>query len=350
MKKLDRKITLSDAPVVVPQIPVGIYGVGAYLPPMILGNDDFRQLRLSAAEKIFIDQIAGVKNRHYSADEDINDMAVKAAMDALQHSETDAANVDLVLVTGVSKDMSRLTPPNSTLIQTKIGAAQAAAMNIDQGFAGMIYTLSVAASFIASGFYQTVLVVASETILKNTPGDNMKALLVGEGAGAFLLKRADVGFGIQGFHLSSWEVDDEAGYVKVMGGCNSLFDKGYGIKPFFTVGEGSFEKHKARTEKYIPQSVKKVLKHLGHEAQNYDLFVFGQKFKGLSEAWARNIGIDYDRVHDTIATTACLETASIPVIIKDAIGKGRLNKGDYLMLSDFGSNWAVASLAMRWCI
>jgi 3-oxoacyl-[acyl-carrier-protein] synthase-3 len=346
----DRSVHLSDSRVILPQVPIGIYGVGAYLPAMTLANDDFKYVNLSEQEKAFIDKVAGVQKRHYSGDESINNMAIKAANNALMNAGIKADKVDLVLVTGVSKDMNRLTPPNSTLIQTGIGAVNAAAMNIDQGFASMIYTIATAASFIASGFYETVLVVASETILKNTLSDSMKALLVGEGAGAFVLKKAEEGFGIQGIHLSSWEVDDEAGYVKIMGGKGSLFDDSYSIKPFFTVGQGSFEKHKVRTEQYIPNSVKKVLTALHKDKDDFDLYVFGQKFKGLSEAWAKNIGVDYTKVHDTIATTACIETASLPVIIADAIQKGKLKKGDYLMLSDFGSNWAVASLAIRWCV
>ncbi|WP_439183860.1 3-oxoacyl-ACP synthase III family protein [Carboxylicivirga taeanensis] len=346
---IDRSVHLSDSKVIVPKVPVGIYGVGTYLPPRILSNDDFKYVTLSEQEKGFIENVTGVKSRHYSGDEGINEMAIKAASNALESAGIEAAAVDLVLVTGVSKDMNRLTPPNCALIQTGIGACNAAAMNIDQGFAGMIYTLSTAASYIASGFYDTVLVVASETILKNTLSDSMKALLVGEGAGAFVLRRAEKGFGIQAVHLSSWEVDDEAGYVKIMGGRGSLFDESYSIKPFFTVGEGSFEKHKVRTEQYIPNSVKKVLNALGKTNADFELYVFGQKFRGLSEAWARNIGVDYTKVHDTLATTACVETASLPIIISDAIRLGKLKRGDNLMLSDFGSNWAVASMAIRWC-
>lgn len=349
MKK-DRSIYLSDSKVVTPSVPVGICGVGTYLPSMKLSNDDFKYVRLSEDEKHFIDEVAGVKERHYSGDEGINEMAIKAAKDALTNADISSKEIDLVLVTGASKDMSRLTPPNSTIIQTGIGAENAAAINIDQGFAGMIYTVSTAAAYIASGFYDTVLVVASETILKNTLSDSMKALLVGEGAGAFVLRKVDEGFGIQGIHLSSWEIEDEAGYVKVMGGKGSLFDDSYSIKPFFTVGQGSFEKHRLRTEQYIPNSVKQVLKHLDKSKDEIDLYIFGQKFRGLSEAWAKNIGIDYSQVHDTISSTACIETASMPVIITDAMCKGKLKRGDLLMLSDFGSNWAVASMAIRWCI
>ncbi len=346
---IDRSIHLSDSRVIQPHVPVGIFGVGAYLPSIKLSNDDFKYVKLTEQEQGFIDHVACVKSRHYSGDESINDMAIKAANNALDSAGIKACTIDLVLVTGVSKDMNRLTPPNSTIIQTGIGAVNAAAMNIDQGFASMIYTISTAASFIASGFYDTVLVVASETILKNTLSDSMKALLVGEGAGAFVLRKADEGYGIQGIHLSSWEVDDEAGYVKIMGGKGSLFDESYSIKPFFTVGQGSFEKHKVRTEQYIPNSVIKVLNALGKEKEDIDLYVFGQKFKGLSQAWANNIGIDYAKVHDTLSSTACVETASLPIIIADAIRQGKLKRGDYLMLSDFGSNWAVASLAIRWC-
>lgn len=344
------KYQLSNSKVIIPRIPVGIVGVGSYLPPKIIKNSDFTNLKLSNEEKLFFDQNSGIEERRFAENESYTDIAVKAAKNALENSKIDAKEIDMVVVTHISKDINRLTPPNSTYIQTEIGATNATSINIDMGFTGWIYALITGASFIASGFYKTVLVVSGETILTNTDNTIMKSMLIGDGGGAFILRQVPQNYGLLAYHLMSEEYKEIAAGVKIMQGYASPFDKHLSTKAFFTIAPNSFERDLPYVENFIPFSVSQILQNLNLKADNINKYFFAQKFIQLNKKWAENIGIEYSKVHDTLHHTACVETSSIPIITNDAVEKNILRKGDLIMFADLGSNWSVGSALFRWCI
>jgi 3-oxoacyl-[acyl-carrier-protein] synthase III len=339
---------MSDTPVIIPKKNIGIIAVGSYLPPKIVENKDFTRLKLTEQELQFIKQLSGIKKRYFANGETYTDLAIKAAQNAIENSNLQATDIDLVIVTHVSRDMSHFTPPNCIKIQTDIGADKATSMNIDVGFGGWLYALITGVSFIASGFYKHILIVSGETLIENTSNDIMKALLVGDGAGAFILGETLHGYGIKGFHLASKNHEGQAAEVKIMGGYPGFDETSYSIKPYFTIAPNSFQIDMPYVEKLVPSSINEILSKLKLKSTDIDLYIFAQKFKGLNMKWAENIGIDYSKVHDTLESTACLETASIPVITHDAIVKGKLNKGDLLMFSDLGARWTVSSVLLKW--
>ncbi|MCI0471774.1 MAG: hypothetical protein L0Y73_08960, partial [Candidatus Aminicenantes bacterium] len=81
-----------------------------------------------------------------------------------------------------------------------------------------------------------------------------------------------------------------------------------------------------------------------------NLFVFGQQFLALNKIWAYNLGVSYDKVHDTLGRNACLKNPNIPVITHDALKKGKLKKGDIVVFGDQGANWSISSAVLKWCI
>ncbi|NJO90803.1 MAG: hypothetical protein HC831_18935, partial [Chloroflexia bacterium] len=171
----NQNFQLSNTNVIKPTKPVGITATGSYLPPTIINNEDFTRLKLTESDKKFIDEVSGIKQRHFANGESYTEMAIKAAQDAIKNSSITPEEIDLVLVTHVSRDMNQFTPPNCITIQTEIGAVNATSINIDAGFSGWLYTLITGVSFISSGFYKNVLVVSGETLLESTYNDITKA-------------------------------------------------------------------------------------------------------------------------------------------------------------------------------
>ncbi len=347
---INSKFQLSDAPVIIPQKPVGILGVGCFLPSKQIANDCFTNTKLTDEESSFISNTSGIKYRHYSDQMNFTDLAIQAARNALNDSGIPAEEIDLVIATHTSRDMNQLTPPNCITIQSAIGAKNATSLNIDAGFSGWIYSITVAASFICSGFYKKVLVTSGETLLTHTESTTMKSLLVGDGAGAFILGPTQPEYGFQGFHLMSGFHEGIAAEVKIKGGYAGPKDKNYSIKPFFSIAPDSFENDLPYVENLIPYTITKLLRKLEIRPDNIHKFIFAQKFLGLNQKWAKNLNVDYSKVHDTLEQTACIETASIPVITTDAYKKKLLKKGDLVVLSDMGSRWNAGSTILRWSI
>lgn len=341
---------LSNTKVIKPVRPVGIVATGSYLPPTIIHNDDFTRLELSENDKKFMDEVSGIKRRHFANGESYTEMAIKAGIDAIKNSHLTPEEIDLVLVTHVSRDMNQFTPPNCIAVQTGIGAVNATSINIDAGFSGWIYTLTTGASFICSGFYKNVLVVSGETLLESTTNDIPKALMVGDGAGAFILSETERGHGLLGYHLMSTNIKGIAAEVKITGGFPAPSDKNYTIKPYFTIHPDSLKNDSPYVENLIPFSIHKILNELNFVPEEINKYIFAQKFLGMNKRWAHNVGIDYSLVHDTLEETACIETSSIPIITNDAVKKGKIKKGDLVMFADLGSRWNTGAALFRWNI
>jgi 3-oxoacyl-[acyl-carrier-protein] synthase-3 len=344
-----RKFALSGAKAVKPQVPIGIVAVGSYLPPDVQ-NDDYVNVNLSQDGKGFMRFYFGFIERRFAKGESFSDMEVKAARNAMESYSINPEEIDLVISTHCSRDMARLSPPNSNYIQTQIGAINATSFNVDSGFNGMLNAVTTAAAFIAGGFYKTVLVVSGETAIKELDCSEMNSLFMGDGAGALILKRLKDGEqGMLAFHLMAKECE-KAASIKMTGGYGNYDNKVYELRPFVHVEPESFRRDLPFLEKYIPYSIEQSLAAAGLTAPDIDLFIFGQQFLALNKIWATNLGVSYDKVHDTLAKHACLKNPNIPVIIHDAIKLGRLKKGDIVAFGDQGANWSISSAIFKWCI
>lgn len=345
-----KKFALSGAKAVKVDAPVGIVSVGSYLPPTVLKNDDFVNVKLSKEGKKFIKEYFGFFERRYAKEESFHDMSVKAAKNALEEYSIDPKEIDLVISSHCSVDMSRMTRPNSNYIQTEIGADNATSFNVNGGFNSFGNAVATAAAFISSGFYNTALVVSGETSIRELDCSHMTALFMGDGAGAFILKKLKNGEqGLLAFHLMARECEKAAG-VKMSGAKGNYDDNHYELRPFVYVEPTSFPRDIPFLEKYIPYSVEQSLQAAGLTAQDVNQFIFGQQYLALSKIWAYNLGVPYDKVHDTLSWTACLKNPNIPVVTYDALKKGKLKKGDIVAFGDQGANWSISSAVFKWCI
>ncbi len=340
---------LSGSKAVKPNVPVGITAIGMYVPPTILENKDFANIQLTEEEKMFFgsDPNFAKNKRRYAQDETAMDMAVKAAKNAITKYNIDPLSIDLVLFTSSCKSLYRLLPPIANYVQTAIGADNANSFNIDCGFNGWLPSVHTGISFIASGFYNRVLVVTGETIIGSMDTSSSETLFMGDGAGAVVLEKVNDDEGTLSFHQMSKECLNAAG-VKVTGGFGNPYNQDWLIKPYLYVAPDSFERDIPALEQYIPHSIKESLNVISKTPQDVDCFIFGQQFYGLNVIWSNNLGVDYSKVHDTIWDYACMKCASIPVTLADAVEKGKIKKGDIIAFGDQGANWSISSSILRW--
>ena len=124
---------------------VGIIGLGRYVPERVVTNFDLEKIMDTTDE--WIRTRTGIEERRI-ADDDVNtsDMAYEAAKDALRDSGIEAHQIGLILVATVTPDMP--FPSVSTMIQEKLGAKNAAAMDISAACAGFMYGVITAKQFV----------------------------------------------------------------------------------------------------------------------------------------------------------------------------------------------------------
>src|SRR3954468_8746326 len=180
---------------------VSIVGTGSYVPEKVLTNEDLSLMVDTTDERITTR--TGIKERRVAAkDEHTSDMATKAALKAIEKAGISAADIDLILVATATPDM--LFPATACFVQKKIGATNAACLDISAACAGFIFGLEIAQQFITSHTYNTVLVIGADKLTSITNWtDRNTCVLFGDGAGAAILRHRGSTHGVIGTHIGS---------------------------------------------------------------------------------------------------------------------------------------------------
>src|SRR5918998_4980895 len=165
---------------------VSIVGTGSYVPERVLTNDDLSQIVDTTDE--WITTRTGIKERRIAAkDEYTSDMAARAAFEAMDQAKVKPEEVDLILVATATPDM--VFPATACFVQKKIGAKNAACLDISAACAGFLFALEIGQQFITSHTYETVLVIGAEKLTSITNWtDRNTCVLFGDGAGAAILQ------------------------------------------------------------------------------------------------------------------------------------------------------------------
>src|SRR5436189_1175626 len=180
---------------------VSIVGTGSYVPDKVLTNEDLSRIVDTSDE--WITTRTGIKERRIAAEgEQTSDMATKAALKALEQAKIKPEDVDLILVATATPDM--LFPATACFVQKKIGASNAACLDLSAACAGFIFGLEIAQQFITSHTYNTVLVIGADKLTSITNWtDRNTCVLFGDGAGAAVLRHRGSPHGVITTHIGS---------------------------------------------------------------------------------------------------------------------------------------------------
>ena len=134
-----------------------IAGTGSVLPSKVVTNEMLSEFLDTSDE--WIRTRTGVSSRHVISHEKLEDMAVEAAVKALEDAGLQASQLDFIICSNVVNEY--VTPQLSCIIQGGIGAS-CPCIDINCACAGFIYALEMAESFYKAGRVQNVLVVCAE--------------------------------------------------------------------------------------------------------------------------------------------------------------------------------------------
>src|SRR5213076_2613617 len=180
---------------------VSIIGTGSYVPEKILTNEDLSRMVDTSDE--WITTRTGIKERRVaSKDEMTSDMAAKAALKALEQAQISPEDVQLLLVATATPDM--ISPATACFDQKKIGAKNAACLDVSAACAGFLVGVEIAQQFITSGTYGTALVIGADKLTSITNWtDRNTCVLFGDGAGAAVLGHRGSAHGVISTNMGS---------------------------------------------------------------------------------------------------------------------------------------------------
>jgi 3-oxoacyl-[acyl-carrier-protein] synthase-3 len=325
-------------------VPVGIVGVGSYVPPKVLTNLDLEKMVDTSDE--WIVTRTGIRERRIADPETASsDLAVLAAQPALERAGVAPSDLDLIVVATVSPDMPY--PATACLVQDRLGANHAAAFDLEAGCTGFIYALVMASQTVATGAYRNVLVIGTEVLSKFLDWtDRATCVLLGDGAGAAVLQPTDPGRGLLSFVLGS--VGGAGDALKIPAGGSRLpaSEETVRSRLHFTVMQGQ-EVFKFAV-KAIEDACRVSVERAGLALDDVSLVIPHQANIRIIEAASKRLGISMDRFVSNVDRYGNTGAASTPIALDEALQNGRVHRGDVIVLVGFGAGLTWGAATLRW--
>lgn len=305
----------------------GILGLGRYVPKKRVTNHDLEKFLDTSDE--WIKSRTGIEERRFAEGVETSEMAYESALSALKAAKLSAEEIDLILVATVTPDM--VFPTVSTMIQDRLGAKQAAAMDISAACAGFIYGVATAQQFIETGAYKHVLVVGVEKLTKLVNmEDRNTAVLFGDGAGAAIVGPVAEDKGILAFDLGA----DGSGGMHIN-------KKG----PFLEMNGREVFKFAVRQ---MGDASLRVLSKAGLGKEDVDFLVPHQANIRIMEASRERLELPREKMSVNVNKYGNTSAASIPIALVEEVEQGKIKDGDVIVLVGFGAGLVWGSLAIRW--
>jgi len=324
-----------------------ITGVGHYVPPKVLTNEDFEKMVDTTDE--WITTRTGIKERHILEDgKGSSYMGAFAARRALEVANVSPEELDLIVVATVTPDM--MFPNTACLIQEEIGAKNAWAVDVNGACTGFIYATAMASQFIESGRYKKVLVVGADKMSSITDyTDRNNCVLFGDAAGAIVLESTeDANSGIIDFILKA---DGSGGkYLYMLGGgslhpaTHETVDK----KMHYIYQDGRTVFKFAVSS--MADITEEIVKKHNIASEEIKLFIPHQANLRIIDATARRLKLPMEKVVTNIRKYGNTTAATIPMGLSEAYSEGRLEKGDVVLFAAFGAGFTWGSMLIRWSI
>jgi len=325
-----------------------IVGWGMYVPSRVVANDSFVKMGLDTSNEWIASRTGIEERRLVGKNEATSDLAVKASLQALHTAGAHAGDIDLIIVATCTPD--HVMPSTASLVQTRLGATRAGAMDLNAACSGFVYALATGAGQIESGRAKQVLVVgADELSIHLDWKDRNTCVLFGDGAGAVLL-RASQEAGV----LSSTMGSDGSGadLLIIPAGGSRIRANHNGKSNRNANGDQYLKMNGPQIFRWATQMMAKasedVMAASGLKPEQVDLFIPHQANLRIIEATARRVGIPSQKVFSNVGHYGNTSAASIPIALCEAIAAGRVKRGDNILLSSFGAGLSWAALAVRW--
>jgi 3-oxoacyl-[acyl-carrier-protein] synthase-3 len=328
-----------------PRRSVSIVGTGSYTPERVLTNDDLSKIVDTTDE--WITTRTGIKQRRIAAkDEHTSDMATKAALAAIEQANVQPADIDLILVATATPDM--YFPATACFVQQKIGAVNAACLDVSAACAGFLVAIQIGEQFITSHTFDTVLVIGAEKLSAITNWtDRNTCVLFGDGAGAAILRHRS-----EGVHgVISTHVGSDGQYANILfmpgGGCRTPITRENADQHLQTIHMSGKEVYKQAVIAMLDAS-KKALEKAGLTIDDIACVIPHQANARIIEAIAERMKIPIERFFVNLDRYGNTSAAAVAIALDEANRTGRIKRGDYVLMVVFGGGLTWASTVIEW--
>ncbi len=313
-----------------------IIGTGSVIPKKIVTNDMLSEFLDTSDAWIY--PRTGIKHRHVISDEKLEDMAIEAAMKALENAGMKAEELDFIICSNVVNEY--VTPSLSCIIQGGIGAT-CPCIDINCACAGFIYALDLAESYSKAGKVRNVLIVCAEEPTRMTSWkDRNVCVLFGDGAGAAVLTEGD---NIKGTKLSAASATDKLYQIRTLEPTPYITKEETNI-PLQMKGQDVFK----FAVKASSGDIKYLLNELGMTPDDVDKYLLHQANIRIINSIKDQLGQPEEKFPHNVESHGNSSSASCPILLDECNRNGLIKKGDILALSAFGAGFISGAAVMEW--
>ncbi|MCB2222973.1 MAG: ketoacyl-ACP synthase III [Actinobacteria bacterium] len=315
-----------------------VTGWGKCVPPGVLSNADLETITDTSDE--WITTRTGIEERRISHVE-TSDMAAVAGLRALAAAGLEPGDLDMILVATCTPD--RLVPSAASLVQHKMGAEGAAAMDLNAACSGFIFGLVTAQQMIAAGGFDRIAVIGAEKLhyfIDFT--DRSTSVLFGDGAGAVIVEASEEDGGVRSFDLGT---DGSAADILCVPASGT---EGAPTTDRRTVIQMEGPEVFRRAVAAMGDASTRVVEAAGLGLDDVDLLIPHQANIRIIDATARRLRLDPAKVFVNIASYGNTSAATIPIAIAEAVEQGRITPGANIVLAAFGGGLTWAAALLRW--
>ncbi len=325
------------------QIKAAITGIGGYVPPYILTNDELSRM-VDTTDKWIMERI-GIKERHILLEEGkaTSDMATEAVNELLKKTNTSPDEIDMLICGVVTPDMQ--FPATANIVCDKTGIKNAFGYDVNAGCSSFLFALVSASKFVESGSHRKVIVIGADKMSSIVDyNDRNTSPIFGDGAGAVLLEPDTTGIGIidsivhvdgsgrKHLHQVAGGSLRPATFETILRRQHFIYQEG---QPVFKAAVSNMADVSVRMmERYnlTPETLRYLVPH--------------QANMRIIEATARRMGIPRESVMLTIEKFGNTTSATIPLCLWEY--ENELKPGDNIIISTFGAGFAWGSIYIKW--
>jgi 3-oxoacyl-[acyl-carrier-protein] synthase-3 len=323
---------------------------GAYVPSRVVTNQELAVLMETSDE--WIQQRTGIRERRWvdvpgtgSAE-----LGEHAARQALMNASLKPEDLDAIVFATLSPD--HYFPGSGVFLAARLGLKETPAVDIRNQCSGFLYALQIADAWIRAGIHKRVLVVGAEVhscALNKTVAGRDVACIFGDGAGAVILgPRDDETSGIRSVKLGADGRFADALWLEGFGSAFPVFADVQQIadgKQYPSMEGQKVFKHAIVR---LPQVTRAVLDLDGVKTADLRLFIPHQANLRISEVVQKSLELRDDQVFNNIQRYGNTTAASIPLALHEALGEGRLARGEWLALAAFGAGFTWGAALIKW--
>lgn len=321
-----------------------IKGTGSFLPAQQIGNEELANLLANRGIETSDEWIfsrSGIKSRHFAAENEMtSDLAVKAALAALDMAKLTPQDIDLIILATSTPDNLGGFPSTACVVQDKLGVKNnCAAFDVQAVCSGFIYGLHLADALIRSGSNQRVLIIGAETFSRILNfNDRTTCVLFGDGAGAVVLEASDQ----PGILSTALHADGSYRDILCVPGTTKAGEI-EGSAFLKMDGQAVFK----LAVKVLEQVANEVLEKAHLNSSDIDWMIPHQANIRIMEGAAKKLGIATDHVIVTLASQGNTSAASIPLALDEGVRSGKVKEGHHLLLEGVGGGFTWGAACIR---